>query len=486
MSEKVSPGAAPGTSVPEGAGGLKSGAVGTPHIIAMVVAAAAPITCTVSILPLGFLLGNGIGTPGAILVVTVLLALFAVGFLCILPFIKNTGAFYAYVTAGFGRPAGLASAYMLVLAYVALGASVIGGFGYFANNLVKRYFHLDIPWAAAGIVGVALATALAALGVKVAGRVLLVILAIEMAAIVVLDAAVLFHNGLGSFSFDVFKPSNVFSGSIGIAGIYAFVLFLGFEATAIYTEEAKVPERTVPRATYWVIGLVGVFHILSSWSMVAGGGVDELVPRIAENPPLFTFGLSDQYVGSGWTDLIMIFNLLSLFAGIMAFQNAAARYLYALSRDRVLLRHLGRTHPRRGTPVMALTLVGVVYVIVTIIYHAARLDPVLELGASLIGLGTIGLLVMLSIASASIAMFFYRRGELAVAKVAAPTISACLLVGCAVAAILNYGTITGVDTWWVNNLPWIYIPVVLVGLCYGIWLRRNRVDRYAKIGKTRL
>ncbi|MGY6655473.1 APC family permease [Amycolatopsis sp. TRM77291] len=486
MAEKVGPDTAPDTSAQPATGGLKSGAVGTPHIIAMVVAAAAPITCTVSILPLGFLLGNGIGTPGAILVVTVVLALFAVGFLRILPFVKNTGAFYAYITAGFGRPAGLASAYALLLAYCALGASIIGGFGYFANNLINRYFHLDIPWAVAGIVGVALSTALAAAGVRLAGRILLVILAIELIAIVVLDAAILFRNGFGAFSFDVFKPSVVFSGSLGIAGIYAFVLFLGFEATAIYTEEAKKPERTVPRATYWVIGLIGFFHVLSSWAMVAGAGGNELVPRIAENPPIFTFGLSDQYVGPGWTDMIVMFNLLSLFAGIMAFQNAAARYLFALSRDQALPRFLGRTHPRRHTPVRALIVVGIVYAIVTIIYRAADLDPVLELGTSLIGFGTIGLLTMLTIASASVAMFFYRRREVTAAKVAAPAIAAILLAACDVAAILNYGIITGVETWWVNNLAWLFIPVVMVGLGYGFWLRAKRTDRYAEIGRTRL
>lgn len=467
-------------------GALKSGTAGTPHIIAMVIAAAAPITCSVSLIPLGFLLGNGIGTPGAILLVSVVLTLFSVGFVRILPFVKNTGAFYAFVTAGLGRPAGLASAYTLVLAYGALGASVIGGFGYFANGLINRYFHLDVPWAVAGIAGVALSTALATAGVAVAGRVLLVILVCELTAIVVLDAAILFHNGLGAFSLEVFKPSTVFSGSVGIAGIYAFVLFLGFEGTAIYTEEAKAPERTVPRATFWVIGLIGVFHVLSSWSMVAGAGVDRTAQRIAENPPLFTFGLSDQYVGSGWTNVIMIFNLLSLFAGIMAFQNAAGRYLFALSRDHVLPRSLGSTHPKRGTPVIALSVVGAVYAIVTIVYRGAHLDPVLEMSTSLIGLGTIGLVAMLTIASVSVAMFFCRRGEITAAKVVAPAVAAVLLAFCTVAGIRNYGSITGVTTGWINYLAWIYVPVVLIGLGYAFWLRANRADKYSEIGRTRL
>ena len=34
--------------------------------------------------------------------------------------------------------------------------------------------------------------------------------------------------------------------------------FVGFEATAIYGEEAKDPARTVPRATYIAIGAIAL------------------------------------------------------------------------------------------------------------------------------------------------------------------------------------------------------------------------------------
>ncbi|MFJ9587959.1 APC family permease [Streptomyces acidicola] len=486
MTENSAPAAPPDASDQPEAGTLKSGAAGAPTIVAMVVAAAAPITCSVSLIPLAFLLGNGIGTPGVILLATIVLALFAVGFVRIIPFIQNTGAFYAYITAGLGRPAGLTSAYMLAVAYGALGTSVIGGFGYFSDDLLHRYLGLSIPWVVAGILGVAISTALAIAGIAVAGRVLLAILTIELTAIAVLNMAILFQNGLSSLSFKVFEPSTVFSGSVGVAFIYAFVLFLGFEGTAIYTEEAKTPERSVPRATYWVIALIGVFHIFTSWTMTSGAGLDKTIPRIAEAPPLFTFGLSDQYVGSGWTDVIQIFNLLSLFAGIMAFQNAAARYLFALSRDRALPGYLGRTHAKLGTPIPALAVVGAVFAVVTIVYRAADLDPILEMGTSLIGLGTIGLVVMLTIASISVATFFYRRKIITPGHVVAPAVAAVLLAACSVAAISNYEAITGVKTWWINSLAWIYVPVILAGLAYTLWLRGNRPEKYAEIGKTRV
>jgi amino acid transporter len=40
------------------------------------------------------------------------------------------------------------------------------------------------------------------------------------------------------------------------------------EATAIYREEARTPDRTVPRATYVVVGFLGLFYASISWVII--------------------------------------------------------------------------------------------------------------------------------------------------------------------------------------------------------------------------
>lgn len=475
-----------GTGTAPDVGDLRAGSAGVATIIAMVVAAAAPITCTVTLIPLAILLGNGIGTPGTVVLVSLLLALFSLGFVRILPHIKNTGAFYAYITAGLGRPAGLVSAYVLAVAYIALGASIIGTFGFFGSYLLQDYFGWNVSWWVCALVGIALGTVLTTRGIGVQGRILLGILAVEIVAILVLDAAILFQNGLGSYSLDVFNPSTVFSGSFGVAGIYVFSLFLGFEGTAVYTEEAKAPERSVPRATFAVIAIIGVFHTLSTWSLISGGGGEAVQGTIAKGPELFTFSLSDTFVGTAWTDLILIFNLMSLFAGILAFQNAAGRYGFALARDRVLPKIFGTTHRTLGTPVIALFAVGIAYVALTAAYAVAGLNPVLQMSTSLVGVGTIGLVVMLAVASLSIGAFFIRRDEVTLTKVGAPFVAAVLLAAFAFAGLDNYSAITGVDTWWINHLYYVYFPVVALAVAYVLVLRRNRPEVYQQVGQTRL
>ena len=50
--------------------------------------------------------------------------------------------------------------------------------------------------------------------------------------------------------------------------LLCFAAFMGFEATTIYSEEAKDPSRTVPRATYLSVLIIGVFYAISTWCMV--------------------------------------------------------------------------------------------------------------------------------------------------------------------------------------------------------------------------
>ena len=48
--------------------------------------------------------------------------------------------------------------------------------------------------------------------------------------------------------------------------------FIGFEATAIFRDEAHDPHRTIPRATYVALIIIGVFYTLSCWAHRVGVG----------------------------------------------------------------------------------------------------------------------------------------------------------------------------------------------------------------------
>ena len=77
-------------------------------------------------------------------------------------------------------------------------------------------------------------------------------------------------GGAAGLNFAPFAPSNIFSGTWSIGVLYSFAGFIGFEATTIYSEEARDPHITVPKATFLSVLAIGIFYSVTSWLMVMG------------------------------------------------------------------------------------------------------------------------------------------------------------------------------------------------------------------------
>ena len=90
-------------------GVLAEGVLGSVDITFMVLAVAAPMAIVVATMPISFALGNGMGVAGTYALSGLAIALFAIGYVRLLPHIRNAGAFYAIIAQTFGRVAGLFS-----------------------------------------------------------------------------------------------------------------------------------------------------------------------------------------------------------------------------------------------------------------------------------------------------------------------------------------------------------------------------------------
>lgn len=67
--------------------------------------------------------------------------------------------------------------------------------------------------------------------------------------------------GTSGLSLEPLTPHALVLRSLPIALLFCFASFVGLEATAIYSEEAKDPKRTVPRATFLAVIVIGVVHV---------------------------------------------------------------------------------------------------------------------------------------------------------------------------------------------------------------------------------
>jgi amino acid transporter len=192
-----------------------------------------------------------------------------------------------------------------------------------------------------------------------------------------------------------------------IGAVFGVLAFTGFEAPAYLGEEAENPRRTVPRAIMTTTLLIGVVFVFFFYVTTVGYGVGN-ISKLPSNPaPWDTLGRT--YWGSGPTILVDIASVVALIAAALAAQNGAARMLFALGRDGLLPRTLGRTLPRFGTPVAALTLLLGTLVAVGLGFGFGFSPlPAFSLLSLVVTLCALG---VYALAQFGLARYFWRRGE---------------------------------------------------------------------------
>ncbi len=186
-----------------------------------------------------------------------------------------------------------------MFAYNILQIALYGMFGGVVSGTMESVVGLVLPWWSYSLMAMASIAVLGYRKIDLSARVLSVVVIAEYLAILTLDFAILKSGGDSGVNLDAFSSQHVFSGTPSIGLLFCFAAFIGFEATTIYGEEAKNPQRTIPIATYCSVLLIGGFYALSVWAMVVGVGADKIVPLLQslQDPTTFIYGMSDHFVG---------------------------------------------------------------------------------------------------------------------------------------------------------------------------------------------
>lgn len=385
-----------------------AGKLGPTAIVFMVVAAAAPLTVVAGTFPIGIAAGNGAAFPASYIVCTAVLLLFAVGFTAMARHIRGAGAFYTYIAHGFGRHVGLGAAFLALLSYTAVQGGVYGYVGASMNELVTSHGGPAVPWYLYALVMMAVVATLGYRHIEVSGKVLGVLLICEVGIVMVINIAVIGKGGDSGLSSAVLHPGNFFSGAPGIALIFALAGYIGFEATAVFRDEARDPARTIPRATYIALLLIGGFYALSSWVMVSAWGDEGAVTVATDSPATMLTDTATRYVGKVGGDLVQIFLITSLFAALLSFHNVLSRYIFSLGNTRALPERCGRSHTRHDSPHIASVVQTVSALVLVVASVLCRLDPVTQVFTWFVGAASVGIVVLMTLTSAAVIVYFRR------------------------------------------------------------------------------
>lgn len=348
-----SPGARTGEERAAQRSGRLRGSLGVWGVVLIVVAAASPLGVMGGPVPLGIALGNGTGFPAIFVVSTLIVLLFAAGFTALTPYVPDAGAFYSYIGRGLGRIVGFGFALVALLSYLALEVGVYGLIGQGAQALIESWGGPGLHWGVWALITFAVVALLGHRNIDLSRNVLGVLLIAEVAVVLVLDAVVAANGGPEGPSVGIVSPTAILSGAPGIALLFALLSFIGFEATAVFRDEARDPLRTVPRATYLSLILIGVFYTVSTWALITAWGDSQVVARAQADSSTLLPAATERYLGAVGLHIVQVLFVTSLFACILSFHNIVARYIFTLANRGMFPARLGAPHGAHGSPHVA-------------------------------------------------------------------------------------------------------------------------------------
>jgi putrescine importer len=200
------------------------------------------------------------------------------------------------------------------------------------------------------------------LGIKIANRVNLTIMAAQLAVIAVLIVLCCLFLGfanpttVGGALEPFVGMRTSFNMTIGGAAIAAYS-FLGFDAVTTMSEETRAPTRNIPIATVFAAAASGAIFIVTSY----------LMGRVHPNTDFKDVDNAGYEIlalvsGHGFLSIFVII-MIAFIASVMCAQAGSSRLLFAMGRDGALPRIFARLNLRRRTPDFNIGLTGLVMLI---------------------------------------------------------------------------------------------------------------------------
>lgn len=456
---------------------LLSRNLGVGSIMFMVVAAAAPLAVVAANLPVLIAQSANAGAPFYFGVCTVLLVVFSVGFTLMSRYVPNAGAFYSYIQAGLGRVTGTGAAAVAITSYSLLLIGVTAYFGVAAKSLLSS----SISWWVFSLGLVALVALLGYRDIELSSKVLVVALALETLVVIIMDIGVFVHNGaIGQSSMVPLSTLGVGVPALGV--MFAFYSFIGFEATAVFRNEARDPDRTIPRATYIAVVVIGLFSAFSAWCVVAGVGVDSVVQASVDDPENVVLNLMGTAVAPMLTDIARVLLVSSFFACALSFHNIVTRYVFALARKSVLPATLGEVSTTHRAPSRASVVVSIVAAVAVVGAVVTGLDPVTDVFTLAGAASSLGVVILMTLVSVAMLVFFRTvdTGKSSWHTVIAPAISTLGLGAILVLVVTNFSLLTGTEAQAYGVMGFVLLSFV-VGAAGALWIRRRKPNVYAAL-----
>jgi amino acid transporter len=445
--------------------GLRREILSPMETLAQSVSTMAPTTTPAATIPLVCALA-GNGTWLAYVLATIAILLVA---LCIGRYARHSaspGSLYTYASMTLPRWLSASVAWSLLLAYVATGSSVIGGFYHYSNLLLRDATGHVFSTVFLSLLVTGVSIWIAYRDVKISARLMLWIEAASVSVIVIVVALLLYRHGW-HWDADELHLRGMTGSGLRLGLVLALFSFVGFESATTLGAEARNPLKTIPRAVIQSAVLAGAFFTVCAYAEVLGFHIvgQDLGKSEA---PMYVLARVGGVPILGL--LIDIGALVSLFAGTLACITAAARVLLRMAHDGLAHDSLGTTHARNHTPSRAVVITGIAAV-APVAVLAARGASGLDVYGWLGSLATYGFIVAYALVCAALPRYLRQHAAFSPGAQVVPALAAAAML------LALIGNLYPVPEGPYGKLPYIYLAYLIAGL--GWFFVRERGKKAA-------
>jgi APA family basic amino acid/polyamine antiporter len=319
--------------------------------------------------------------------------------------IPVTGSAYTYGYAVLGELFAWIIGWDLLIEYALIVGVVAIGWSGYVQALLEQLFHVQLPVWAQGAYDPANPASGKLFNVIAAGMTLLIALMLTVktewgarfntVVVVIKVIGVALVIGVGAFYVDTanwhpFVPPAVHDasgshfgwGGVLTASSVVFFAVFGYDTLTTAAEEARHPQRDLPRAVLLSLAISMALYL--AVSLVLTG----MVPYPQLNSPA-PVDAAFKTLGLDWVrGIISVAAVAGLTSVMFAFMLGAARIWFALSRDGLLPKWFSQVHPKYGTPARPTMILGVFTALV------AGLLPIGEV-ADLVNIGTLSAFIVI-------------------------------------------------------------------------------------------
>jgi amino acid transporter len=293
----------------------------------------------------------------------------------------ESGGTYGFAIKFLGIRAAFAVGWVLWFAYIVAGVLYALGFASFASLVVEglwrplageppgwvggRGFQLILATGATAVYVLSLLRKAAGGGQWATVGKLIIFLVLIVAGL----WAVL-RQPLGSTG-DALTPffSSGTTGLLAAMG-FTFIALQGFDLIPAIAGEIKNPRRVIPMSMFLSLGIALVIYIPLLLTVAAAGTPPgSSIGELAKSQPETVIAVAiENYLGVAGYWFVVVAAVLSTLSALQANLLAASRVALSMAGDRTLPKVLGRLHPTRSTPLMAvyatgLTLIAILFMI---------------------------------------------------------------------------------------------------------------------------